>query len=88
MPEQKARYLSGSPPLTRGKVYLEAADNQATRITPAYAGKSMIIFIQSLTGMDHPRLRGEKLTDEELCAVQAGSPPLTRGKAFWHMQQA
>ena len=53
----------------------------AQGITPAYAGKSETLGKCAALEEDHPRLRGEKnLTDLEP-ADEAGSPPLTRGKA-------
>ncbi len=50
------------------------------RITPACAGKSLVIKGQRLMMWDHPRVCGEKysnLTDEE---YSEGSPPRVRGK--------
>ena len=45
-------------------------------ITPAYAGKRPSLR----TGMDHPRLRGEKYLEYGETVEEVGSPPLTRGK--------
>ena len=54
----------------------------STGITPAYAGKSSVVFSESLNIEDHPRLCGEKdllpwFTDPPL-----GSPPPMRGKGL------
>ena len=52
------------------------------RITPAYAGKSIVFLVCAWKIADHPRLCGEK---GELCKankITLGSPPPMRGKAF------
>ena len=51
------------------------------RITPAYAGKSFVIFTVLSSERDHPRLRGEKAIRTRRRKKKRGSPPLTRGKA-------
>ena len=71
----------GSPPLTRGKESIGTAPFPSMRITPAYAGKRPSRAIWNARNRDHPRLRGEKRPLHPGLAVQAGSPPLTRGKA-------
>ena len=74
------RNVSGSPPLTRGKV-IRCKDNPPIRgITPAYAGKRNPLSINNIRIGDHPRLRGEKLTAMYAALMGGGSPPLTRGK--------
>ena len=50
----------GSPPPMRGKVYCPWHLLLETRITPAYAGKSLIFSPRRLPPEDHPRLCGEK----------------------------
>ena len=50
----------GSPPHTRGKVYLQLAPARGRGITPAYAGKSFIRYATTAAQKDHPRIRGEK----------------------------
>ena len=70
----------GSPPLTRGKE-LDAGDAaQKKRITPAYAGKSLVEAMKAGNLKDHPRLRGEKKARHSPIRTLQGSPPLTRGK--------
>ena len=52
---------SGSPPRMRGKVMSLGANTFGSRITPAYAGKSLT-GSSGITGRkDHPRVCGEKL---------------------------
>ena len=49
-------------------------------ITPAYAGKSGLRYYALAPTKDHPRLRGEKFYRAWGRFMEAGSPPLTRGK--------
>ena len=51
---------SGSPPPMRGKAENEAFPVVQPRITPAYAGKSVICGGMGIRCGDHPRLCGEK----------------------------
>ena len=70
----------GSPPPMRGK---EVDGNQrslAYRITPAYAGKSGIPWLNLCCVRDHPRLCGEKPDWDGLDKTAQGSPPPMRGK--------
>ena len=50
----------GSPPRMRGKVPLKAEGYDADRITPAHAGKSVILPFVDRFPTDHPRACGEK----------------------------
>ena len=70
----------GSPPRMRGKVKAEHGYNQATRITPAYAGKSAHVLRGLQTVWDHPRVCGEKLHARSMASLFWGSPPRMRGK--------
>ena len=45
----------------RGKDQIELEKEKIKRITPAYAGKSLILFIFQNVIKDHPRLCGEKI---------------------------
>ena len=65
----------------RGKDFWHYADNYATGITPAYAGKSGISPGYLLSYRDHPRVCGEKESVNDGTAIRAGSPPRMRGKA-------
>ena len=71
---------SGSPPPMRGKAFYFTSRFIIGRITPAYAGKSLLRSTKRLYNQDHPRLCGEK----ELCYDSTrpclGSPPPMRGK--------
>ena len=63
--EKHADYIKkpaypGSPPLTRGKAFLSFPFFGLSRITPAYAGKSLSKTPRLCILGDHPRLRGEK----------------------------
>ena len=56
----KAFMVAGSPPLARGKESISASYRGAYRITPACAGKSILLNSYYNGVRDHPRLRGEK----------------------------
>ena len=70
----------GSPPRMRGKDFWHYADNYATGITPAYAGKSAQLEGASPLAQDHPRVCGEKRDFSRLPPFLQGSPPRMRGK--------
>ena len=72
---------SGSPPPMRGKAPLWLGIKISDGITPAYAGKSQILWISDRSQEDHPRLCGEKVTGEINRCSTTGSPPPMRGKA-------
>ena len=65
----------------RGKDFWHYADNYATGITPAYAGKSAQLEGASPLAQDHPRVCGEKTVLDLSRLVEQGSPPRMRGKA-------
>ena len=52
----------------------------ALRITPAHAGKSIVLPRLLIFGEDHPRPCGEKKLDQSELVYKAGSPPPMRGK--------
>ena len=66
----------------RGKVPDAFLQGLYTRITPAYAGKSMINSSMFLFLGDHPRLCGEKEMCTPILVTVPGSPPPMRGKAY------
>ena len=74
--------ILGSPPLARGKDDSNLATLRQIGITPACAGKSLLVFTKSIFNRDHPRLRGEKYTTKPKHRRRRGSPPLARGKVF------
>ena len=75
--------LLGSPPPMRGKDGDSVRSRLPFRITPAYAGKSISAKNTSPRFKDHPRLCGEKYTEDDNESAAAGSPPPMRGKAFF-----
>ena len=66
----------------RGKVYAVYRYSFRKRITPAYAGKSLLELVAVVGGRDHPRLCGEKLWTLVKRLSQRGSPPPMRGKGI------
>ena len=73
-------FSSGSPPPMRGKGDLWIAHLRPTRITPAYAGKSVKLYELFFCRRDHPRLCGEKRWSDDTACKVPGSPPPMRGK--------
>ena len=74
-------YGIGSPPPMRGKVIVDPVAETTSRITPAYAGKSVASAYTLRSSWDHPRLCGEKTIKICLTLWKTGSPPPMRGKA-------
>ena len=74
--------MVGSPPRMRGKAKLLHCQISSTRITPAYAGKSLPSLSFAHTYWDHPRVCGEKLGTVLCTFFIAGSPPRMRGKVL------
>ena len=80
----------GSPPRMRGKVYSFCNERLRFGITPAYAGKRLPQPGRSSSARDHPRVCGEKFTEELRANAGQGSPPRMRGKeplTEWLMRQ-
>ena len=65
----------------RGKEEIVKQAAKYGRITPAYAGKSVLSASGDGRRRDHPRLCGEKQRDVSTDMLQKGSPPPMRGKA-------
>ena len=65
----------------RGKAPHNRAFSQQSGITPAYAGKSVLHILSRNYQWDHPRLCGEKCSNENRRRIMIGSPPPMRGKA-------
>ena len=73
--------IRGSPPRMRGKVILSFDPLPRKGITPAYAGKRIVLpWIWIVLG-DHPRVCGEKVAHPLYHTRKGGSPPRMRGKA-------
>ena len=70
----------GSPPPMRGKGTPFASSFSPRRITPAYAGKSVVQNFFIPFRQDHPRLCGEKAPVAPGSPLSPGSPPPMRGK--------
>ena len=72
----------GSPPPMRGKDQFDSKRSKWCRITPAYAGKSLLHLTFHNRHEDHPRLCGEKVSGILIIKPSVGSPPPMRGKAI------
>ena len=72
--------LSGSSPLTRGKLVRSAGTSRADRLIPAHAGKTTSRGGPRGGGAAHPRSRGENDGNNGTHGSWSGSSPLTRGK--------
>ena len=70
----------GSPPRMRGKPDDRTVIIGTNGITPADAGKTVLLRKSNPQGQDHPRGCGENNAGEILFAVALGSPPRMRGK--------
>ena len=70
----------GSPPHGRGKGSKSKNFLTSTRITPAWAGKSVCTIDYARRNGDHPRVGGEKFEERQAMLVWLGSPPRGRGK--------
>ena len=70
----------GSPPHMRGKAVQRPEPESAAGITPAHAGKSLVVVCGDAGRWDHPRTCGEKATRHGYSSTGLGSPPHMRGK--------
>ena len=75
-----AKIADGSPPHARGRLLNEVKNHWIYRITPACAGKTFSILETGREERDHPRMRGEDLSQHPLCRGSEGSPPHARGR--------
>ena len=76
----KTRKAKGSPPRMRGKLGEWEQRKPIYRITPADAGKTVIMYSSFNPAKDHPRGCGEnRKLFNKICADK-GSPPRMRGK--------
>ena len=66
----------------RGKGKDYGGQERMKRITPAYAGKSILATDWVFRCRDHPRICGEKSSKGTWPSVDMGSPPHMRGKAL------
>ena len=65
----------------RGKAVRNETGTSWQGITPAYAGKSLLLRHQFFSRWDHPRVCGEKFSAHSARRYRTGSPPRMRGKA-------
>ena len=70
----------GSPPRMRGKRWKMIEYQSGERITPAHAGKTLLIHWQKEIDTDHPRACGENRRLSSTDQSMVGSPPRMRGK--------
>ena len=77
---QDMRLWTGSPPQVRGKPPRCRRKSPMTRITPAGAGKTVVIRRRFALAWDHPRRCGENEMQVITARVSEGSPPQVRGK--------
>ena len=70
----------GSPPHARGRLKSANTTKKERRITPACAGKTCPLTRNSISGQDHPRMRGEDGNLGVRRALLRGSPPHARGR--------
>ena len=72
--------VTGSSPLTRGKLFPHDQTRSQFRLIPAHAGKTSTTQTASPSGPAHPRSRGENFSAWCSSGRKSGSSPLTRGK--------
>ena len=73
---------AGSPPQVRGKLSFTVEPRKQYRITPAGAGKTLIVMLSRPLVWDHPRRCGENQTKPVTIRMSIGSPPQVRGKLY------
>ena len=83
-PEVAKGTLSGSSPLTRGKLFGSDLLVVGHRLIPAHAGKTAWPILRWLPSAAHPRSRGENEFSPPDWPFVSGSSPLTRGKRSPH----
>ena len=76
----KTSAISGSSPLTRGKLEMIQERFPESGLIPAHAGKTSRRRAPCRTRGAHPRSRGENAMRALTGALMKGSSPLTRGK--------
>ena len=77
----------GSPPRVRGEALARLEDCVELGITPACAGRSASETPSGQRPEDHPRVCGEKSTEEDDQSAIRGSPPRVRGEAGGHSER-
>ena len=72
--------IVGSPPQVRGKRSVFVVRHGELRITPAGAGKTILVACEFAVKEDHPRRCGENYIHCNVIRNLQGSPPQVRGK--------
>ena len=72
--------VSGSSPLTRGKLRAVLRRLLSDGLIPAHAGKTAHARLENQPHWAHPRSRGENGLVTAVSVATGGSSPLTRGK--------
>ena len=70
----------GSPPRVREKPVTSLSKALGGRITPACAGKTVLVFVLSKSIQDHPRVCGKNSNSMRPSPSASGSPPRVREK--------
>ncbi len=78
-PMLKYYWNRGSSPHARGALRLEHASDDHPGIIPACAGSTHGPVSAAVLGRDHPRMRGEHLSDGQAVLIASGSSPHARG---------
>ena len=82
-----SRALAGSPPRMRGKQNGKKKRTRLRGITPAHAGKTVVVSYFQCVLRDHPRACGENKPIWDIAFLTIGSPPRMRGKRAHARQQ-
>ena len=78
----------GSPPRSRGRLPEVQPFEFQSGITPAFAGKAHFQHVGRMHLGDHPRVRGEGASSSGSSTMERGSPPRSRGRRFWRLEDA
>ena len=73
-------FVQGSSPHARGRLLAQVAGMNWERITPACARKTEGVAERAEGAEDHPRMRGEDSTLNQVIDIPPGSPPHARGR--------
>ena len=71
--------VMGSSPLSRGILSPQSLPQNISRIIPALAGNTLVVWVDRLGCGDHPRSRGEYFLCAPRRGPNRGSSPLSRG---------
>ena len=74
--------MQGSPPRMRERQQKNVPQRNNPRITPAYAGKTVVKLSHNPEKKDHPRVCGKDDYEKGYEIDEAGSPPRMRERLF------